>query len=92
MQEERIGHVEHFYPKAHAIVVEVEHGRVHPGDTIHLKGDRIDAIQRVQRIEIDHKPIREAREGQSVGIACDFEVKGKPDVFLVHSEFPGEEY
>ena len=92
MHEERIGHVEHFYPKAHAIVVEVESGKVHRGDTIHLKGENIDAMQRVQSIEMDHKPIPEAKAGESVGIGCDFDVKGKADVFLVHSEFPGEEY
>ena len=92
MEEERIGSVVHFYPKARAAEVRLERGSIHPGVTLHLKGHGVDRLERVERIEIDHKPVREAHAGQRIGIAVDVPIPKNTDVYLVRSEFPGEEY
>ena len=94
MEEHRIGHVVNVLPREHKIEIRVEQGTLHPHDLVHVKGSGIDQLQRIERIDIGDQPVREARSGQVVAIHSDYTVpsKARPDVFLVRSEFPGEEY
>ena len=82
-EELPIGVVEHYYPKAHVAVVNVQHGTLHRGDRIHIAGHGVELEDVVRSIEVDHKPIREAHEGQHVGILVSGPVREKAEVFLL---------
>jgi len=64
----RIGVVTHYYPHVNAGVVYVEVGELRVGDTIHVRGHTTDYYQQVDRLELDHQPVKVARAGQSVGV------------------------
>lgn len=83
MTERRIGTIDHYYPKVHAAVLHVESGSLKVGDHIHIRGRYYDIEDDVRRMEIDHKPVQEARKGQEVGLQLEEPVRGKAEVFLV---------
>jgi putative protease len=65
---QRIGVVTHFFPHAEAGIVTVEVGEIRVGDTVHFRGHTTDYYQRVDRIEVDHRPVEVAHAGETVGI------------------------
>lgn len=79
--EERVGHVTHFFNKIGVAAVEIEHGKLHKGDRIHIVGHGTDAEQVVDSMELDHHQIDEAAEGQDVGIKVDEHVHEKDIIF-----------
>lgn len=62
-----IGRVAHYYPKAGVAVVILK-GHLAFGDMIHIKGHSDDFHQTVYSMEIDHRQITEAEQGQDIGI------------------------
>lgn len=84
--EERIGTIEHYYPKVHAAVVKIEQGDLHVGDTLHIVGHGVDVRERVSSLQLDHRPVSEAHEGDRVGCLISYRVADKADVFLVHDQ------
>ena len=65
---ERVGVVTHFYPHAHACVVQLEEGELHTGDTVHIRGHTTDYYQRVERLEWEHEALEGAVAGRSVAM------------------------
>ncbi len=54
-------------PHVDAAIVQVEAGVIAVGDTLHLKGHTTDFVQRVDRIELEHREIPIAHPGQIIG-------------------------
>lgn len=68
MGEQEVGRVEAYFAKAGAAGIAITGGSLRVGDTIRIKGHTTDLTQRIDSLEIDRKPIAEARPGQTVGV------------------------
>jgi putative protease len=80
---ERIGSMTHYYPHVNAGVIQIDSGELRVGDTIHIHGHTTDFYQRVDRIEMDHRPVEVARTGQSVGVHVTQRVREGDSVWKV---------
>jgi len=52
--EERIGVVTHYYNHLSVAIVRLESGRLHLGDTVHIRGHTTDFTQRVESLQVEH--------------------------------------
>jgi len=86
MDEQWIGTVEHYYPRAGAAVILIDRGEVHVGDRLHFFGRGTDLVEEIHSLQIERRAVREARPGDHVGVHLSFRVPEKADVFLVRSE------
>jgi putative protease len=82
---QRIGAVTHYYPHVNAGVIAIDAGELRVGDTVHVRGHTTDYYQRIDRIEVDHKPVDTARAGQSVGVHVAQRVREGDAVWKVSS-------
>lgn len=81
--EEKIGRVTDYFAKIGVAAIEVTHGVLRTGDTIHIKGHTTDFQQVVGSIEIERQPIQEARAVQIVGIKVRDRVRDHDVVYKV---------
>ena len=86
-----IGTITHFYPRAHAATLHVELGKLKLGDTIHIVGHGVDCEEKVTSLELDHRAVPEAREGQDVGVFVTHRVHDKADVFILEDPYKVEQ-
>ena len=82
--EEKIGTVTHYYNKLGVAAIEVQHGRLHNGDRIHIIGHTTDAELSVDSMELEHHQIVEAAEGQNIGVKVEEHVREHDDVYKVY--------
>ena len=66
--EERIGSVIKFFDKTSIAAVKLDFGDLAVGDTVRIKGMSTDFTQKIEDLEFDHKPVRNASRGQFTGI------------------------
>jgi putative protease len=64
-----IGRVTHYFDRPHAAVVKITSGELTVGDTIRIKGHTTDFSERVESLQVDHRPVERARTGDEVGLA-----------------------
>lgn len=65
--EEELGRVSHYFSKIGVAAIELTHGTLSVGDTIHVKGHTSDFTQKVDSMQLDGKDVTQATVGQSVG-------------------------
>jgi len=82
--EEKIGKVTHYYNKLGVAAVEIEHGKLHKGDKIHIVGHSTDTEQVVDSLEYEHQAIIEADEGLNVGVRVVDRVRENDDVYKAY--------
>ena len=82
--EEKIGKVTHYYSKLGVAAIEIEHGKLHKGDKVHIVGHTTDLEETVNSIELEHQPIEEAVEGQNVGIKVHDHAREHDDVYRAY--------
>ncbi len=58
-------------------------GTLKVGDTIHIKGHTTDFQQKVDSIQIDNKPVEEAKKGDSIGIKVSERVRPGDRIYKV---------
>lgn len=68
MAEIAVGRVTHYFSHLGVAAVEITHGTLAVGDTIHVKGHTSDFYQPVTSLQIDRQPVTEVHAGQSVGL------------------------
>ena len=68
MAEQEVGRVTHYFGKIHVAAVEVTHGTLSVGDTIHIKGHTSDFTQTVDSMQIDGQEVDQTTAGQNVGL------------------------
>lgn len=68
MDEKEIGYVSNYFSKLSVSSVEITNGTVSVGDTLHYKGHTTDFISKVSSMQIDHKPVMQAKTGDSIGV------------------------
>jgi hypothetical protein len=66
--EERIGSVIKFFDKTSVAAIKLDFGELTVGDTVRIKGNATDFIQKVEVMEFDHQPVQKAIRGQFTGV------------------------
>ena len=84
--EEEIGRITHYFSKINVGILELTKGEIQIGDTIHIKGHTTDFYQKVQSMQVEHRPVESAESGQSVGLKVESAVREKDLVFKVSEE------
>ena len=82
--EEKIGKVTHYFSKLGVAAIEIDHGKLHKGDHIHILGHTTDTEFNVESMELEHHQIVEAAEGQNIGIKVNEHVREHDDVFKAY--------
>lgn len=82
--EQKIGRITHYYDRLGVAAVEIQSGCLHKGDVIHIHGHTTDLEETVNSIELDHRQIEEASEGQNVGIKVVDKVREHDDVYKAY--------
>ena len=82
--EEKIGKVSHYYNKIGVAAIEIEKGKLHRGDRIHIVGHSTDTELIVDSMEFEHHPVDEADEGKNVGVKLDEPVHEKDEVYKAY--------
>lgn len=82
MPEGLIGKVVDYYGKIGVAAIELT-GNLKVGDKIHIKGHTTDFEQIVDSIQIDRKPVPEAKAGDSIGIKVNEYCRGKDSVYKI---------
>jgi putative protease len=67
MKEEFIGVVGHYYNNIGVATITLE-GQLAVGDTLRIKGHSTDFTQKIESIQIEHKNVARAKEGDDSGI------------------------
>ena len=78
---ENIGSVTHYFPRPKAAVVRIQKGAVALGDTLQFVGKTTNFKQKVESLQIDRKPIQEARKGQEIGLQVKARVRPNDQVY-----------
>ena len=81
--EEEIGRITHYFSKINVGVLELSKGKLQIGDTIHFKGHTTDFYQKVESMQIEHKPVEVAEPGEPIGFKVESPVRENDLVFKV---------
>ena len=76
-----IGKVTHYYDKIGVAVLELLKP-LKSGDTIMFSGHGQEFTQEVASLQIEHKEVKRAKKGESVGLKTDRKVKDGDKVYL----------
>lgn len=83
MKEEKIGTILHYWPRAGAAQVELDHGIVQVGDRIRIRGRDHEFEQEILSLEINNVSKKEGYPGELVAIAVDQPVHEKDEVWVI---------
>lgn len=84
--EEQIGHITHWWSHLGVAGIHVDHGVLHVGDRIHIKGHTTDVYKVIDSMEVDHRRVSEAGEGADVGLLVGQHVREHDLVYRVLEE------
>jgi len=80
---EPMGEVTHFFPHVNAAVIKIKKDTLSPGDSIYLKGHTTDFEQKINSMQMNHKPIEKASKGQEIGLKVRHKVRHGDMVYKV---------
>ncbi len=66
-KEKLIGKISHYFNNIKVAVIDLS-GKLEAGDKIRIVGGETDFSQKVGSMEVDHKKIKKAKKGDSVGM------------------------
>ncbi len=81
--EEELGRVSHYFSKIGVAAIEITHGTLSVGETIHVKGHTSDFTQKVDSMQLDGKDVAAATVGQSIGTRVSQHAREHDAVFKV---------
>ena len=73
--EEEIGKITHYFSKISVGILELSKGKLQIGDTIHIKGHTTDFYQKIESMQVEHKPVDSAQQGEPVGLKVESSVR-----------------
>tara|TARA_Y100000310_G_C20553206_1_gene749180 strand:+ start:932 stop:1189 length:258 start_codon:yes stop_codon:yes gene_type:complete len=82
MAETEVGEITHFFDKVSVAVIQLTKN-LKVGDRIHIKGATTDFEQNIDSMQIDRKPIEEAKPGDDIGMKTEERVRAKDKVYLI---------
>lgn len=88
--EDPIGTVVEYLEDAHAAKIHLDHGSLHVGDTIHIRGKETEVEERIEALQIADGPTSEAHAGDDVGIQVPAPVEKGATVFRVNDPYTDE--
>ncbi len=80
--EKKVGVISHYYPGIGVAVVEVNE-ELKVGDEIAIRGYTTDFTQKIESMEIAHKKIDVAKNGNSIGLKVKDRVREEDKVYKV---------
>lgn len=80
MTEKEIGEVSNYFEHVNAVAIKLK-GSLKVGDTIQIKGGEIDFEQKVESMQLAHKPVDKAKKGDEIGILVNQKVRKGYKVF-----------
>lgn len=80
---DEIGKVTHYFNKISVAIIEIMEGSLTAGDTIRIKGATTDFEQEVTSMQIEHREVGEAKQGDAVGIKVSQPVRAQDIVYVV---------
>ncbi len=83
MPEEQVGVIVKFFVKPSVAAIEVTNGVVKTGDLLKYKGHTTDFTEEVTSMEVDNKPVEEAKVGDLIGIKVKERVRESDKVYKV---------
>ena len=83
MPEEKIGTIVHYWSKAGAAQVELDHGILQVGDRIRIRGRGHDFVQDIESLEVEHRSKTEGFPGEHIAVAVDQPVRERDEVFII---------
>jgi len=83
MTEEQVGVVVKFFSKPSVAAIEVSGGGLKKGDTLKYKGHTTDFTDVVSSMELDNRPIEEAKIGDLIGIRVRDRVREGDKVYRI---------
>lgn len=82
--EQRVGVVTHYYSHLSVATLRLEPGTaLRVGDVIHIRGQTTDFTQRVESLEVDHKPMLEVGPNDDFGLKVSEHAREHDVVFKV---------
>lgn len=82
-QSQKVGRVSHYYNKIGVAVIDLE-GSLRVGDTIKFVRGGEDLFQQeVTSMQLEHKAVEVAGNGDSIGVQTDQEVKNGAEIYLL---------
>ena len=85
MAGKQIGQVTHYFDHINVAVIQLSEP-LHIGDTIHILGHSSDFKQEVTSLQVEHRPIDEARPGDDVALKVIQAVHPSDKVFKLTDE------
>ena len=70
----KIGTISHYYGQIGVVVVDLT-GELKVGDKIRIKGAMTDIEQEIDSMQIDKKPVAQAKKGESIGLKVEDKVR-----------------
>ena len=83
--EKEIGHVSDYFKNVEVAAIKLSKS-LKVGDKIHIKGATTDFKQEVKSMQINRKPVTEAKSKDEIGIKVKDRVRRNDKVFLVKQE------
>jgi putative protease len=81
-KEKTVGVVSTYFSHVSVAAIKLS-DKLKVGDKVHIKGHTTDFEQKVAGIEIERKPVKEAKKGDHIGIKVPEKVRPNDIVFLV---------
>lgn len=81
-EKKPIGAITHYFNKIGVAVIELS-GKINEGDDISIEGATTNVNQKVDSMQIEHKPVKTAGKGQSIGMKVVDRVREGDSVFKV---------
>jgi putative protease len=76
-----IGQITHYFPRISVVVMKITGDLVRVGDTIHIKGQSTDFVQKIDSMQIESVDVKLAKRGQLVGLKVKHLAKPGDKVF-----------
>lgn len=83
--EKEVGKITHFFGKINVGVIKLS-GALKGRDKIHIKGATTDFKQKLSSMQIEHKKVKTAKKGQSIGIKVNKQVRQGDLVYKVEED------
>ncbi len=83
VQGEKLGIVTHYFSKPKVAVIKLEKGKLSVGDTLLFHGHTTDFKQKIESLQIDHKPVQEVGRGKEAGIQVRARVRPHDEIYKV---------
>lgn len=83
MPEEKIGVVVHYWAKAGAAQIELDHGILQVGDRLRIRGRGREFVQEVQSLEVERRAKTEGFPGEHIALGVDQPVRERDEVFII---------